>query len=126
MSQAPDTGTVDKESLKKFITDYKAKVERYGLMYGGDLNGIESILHTLWHMEDFAEDGVNIFDEPTTLFDHDFNAYQTIAQKYKCGNWPLSAKVSKEMPEGGKEASDELVRRLNEVYELRKENRKKR
>ena len=116
------------EDVRQFIDTYRANIERFrggfekrSLMYGGSLNGVEAAWNVINVMEAFLE-GENIFSADD---DSDFTAYSTIARKYRCGNWVISAKVKEEMGETV-EAAEELIRRLKEVDALRAELRAKR
>lgn len=107
-----------KEDFRKFLEEYRARFQKYSLMYGGTLVGVETVWYTLSAFEDFLdgpfEDDVN------------FEAYHKIAQKYKCGSWVLSAKVKEEFKDKDYgEAAIELLKRLEEVRQLKKELRKK-
>jgi hypothetical protein len=109
------------EEIKRFIDGYRGNIERFrggfeqrSLMYGGSLNGVEAAWNVLTTMEEFLN-GVDIYDR--TEGDLSFKAYSTVAEKYKCGNWVISAKVKEEMGEGP-EAALELIRRLREVDDL--------
>lgn len=99
--------------LKKFIENFLENVSKYSLMYGGSLEGVESVWHTLMAFESFA----NGEDPNDRLWDL---AYDQISDKYKCGSWALSAKVFKQYDgEDDVMAAEELIRRLQEVRTLK-------
>lgn len=113
--------------LLEFVNAYRDRFARYSLMYAGpDLNTIESMWHMLATFEDYARNRVNIFDPVAARGARpEDDAYQTIAQKYKCGSWTLATKVEHEMLgcDDARAAAEELVRRLQEVEALREELR---
>ncbi len=75
--------------LKKFIENFIENVSKYSLMYGGSLEGVESVWHTLMTFESFA----NGEDPSDRLWDL---AYDQISDKYRCGSWALCSKVAKQ------------------------------
>lgn len=96
-----------KKELKKFIQEYREKFEARPLMFGGTLSGIEAIWHTISTFENF------VYEYKTQ------GSYAQIAKKYKCGSWVLSSKVEEEFREKDlREASEELIKRLQEVRQL--------
>lgn len=104
---------IDNTELKKFIENFLKDVSKYHLMYGGSLEGIESVWHTIMAFESFAN------DEDSNDRSWDL-AYDQISDKYKCGSWALSSKVSKQYDKGDDMiAADELIRRLQEVRILK-------
>lgn len=110
------------EEVNEFLATWRENFEKRSLMYGGDLSGVETMWYALQTFEAFMA-GEDIFGGSTDIDDDlRFNSYARVAAKYKCGNSPLSSKVRKEMGEG-REASEELVRRLKEVDAVRAELR---
>lgn len=105
----------DNLELKKFIENFLKDVSKYHLMYGGSLEGVESVWHTIMAFESFA-DG-HVWSDKDDAWDL---AYDQISDKYKCGSWALSCKVSKQYDQGDDMiAADELIRRLQEVRVLK-------
>lgn len=99
--------------LKKFIENFLENVSKYSLMYGGNLEGVESVWHTLMAFESFA----NGEDPNDRLWDL---AYDQISDKYRCGSWALCSKVAKQYDsEDDVMAAEELIRRLQEVRVLK-------
>ena len=109
------------EEVNQFLATWRENFEKRSLMYGGDLSGVETMWYALQTFEAFMA-GEDIFGEKTDIDDLRFRAYAQVASKYRCGNSPISVKVKKEMGEG-REASEELVRRLKEVDAARAELR---
>ncbi len=107
------------EDMRRFVDTYRTSVEKRSLMYGGDLNGVEAVWSVINTMTNFLE-GEDVFNAD----DIGFSAYETIAARYKCGNWAISTKVREELGETA-EAASELIRRLKEVDDLRAELRDK-
>lgn len=118
------------DGLREFVQAYREKFARYSLMYAGpNLDTIEAVWHVLSTFEDFALDRVNVFDPIAAAARHEAPqdaAYRTIAQKYRCGNWTLGSKVAHEMADvpDDRARAEELIRRLQEVDELRERLRK--
>jgi len=101
------------DDLKKFIEKFLDDVSKYSLMYGGNLEGVEAVWHTLMAFESFAN-GEDPNDRLWNL------AYDQISDKYRCGSWALSTKVSKQYDsEDDVMAAEELIRRLQEVRALK-------
>lgn len=106
------------EEVNGFLATWRGNFEKRSLMYGGDLSGVETMWYALQTFEAFMA-GEDIFGGSTDIDDDlRFRAYAQVASRYKCGNSPLSSKVRNEMGEG-REASEELVRRLKEVDVVR-------
>jgi len=84
-------------------------------MYGGDLNGVEAAWHMLEMFQIYLEG-----DDPCRAGVRD--PYAVVAQKYRCGSCVISSKVKHEMGEDPR-AAEELIRRLNEVSDLRRKMR---
>ncbi len=111
------------EEVNKFLATWRENFEKRSLMYGGDLSGVETTWYALQTFEAFMA-GEDIFGRSTDIDDDlRFRAYVTVSSKYKCGNWPISAKVKEEMGEG-REAAEELIRRLKEIDAVRAELRR--
>ena len=113
---SPAGGThVSEESLRAFIGDLRSAFEKRSLMYGGDLNGVEAAWHMLEMFQIYLEG-----DDPCRAGVRD--PYAVVAQKYRCGSCVISSKVKHEMGEDPR-AAEELIRRLNEVSDLRRKMR---
>lgn len=119
----PSVGTGDdlisRSELNKHIDNQLEAVAKRGLMYGGDLNGVEAVWVTLmfikYHINDVNDEGWR-------------QAYGRVAQKYKCGSALISSKLAREMSQTS-EASVELARRLREVdkaFEVQLQNERTR
>lgn len=111
---------MNNSELKKFIEKFLDDVSKYHLMYGGSLEGIEAVWHTIMAFESFAdcestkEDFWNLRD---SFWD---SAYDRISDKYKCGSWALCSKVAKQYDrDDDVMAAEELIRRLQEVRALK-------
>ncbi len=102
---------ISRKQIHEFINEHREKIEKYGLMYGGNLNGVEVIWHTLDLISQFI-------DEKTSNHDLSRKAYANIASKKQCGSWTLSSKITHDMG-SNPTAVTELIRCLKEVNELR-------
>ena len=100
------------EETLKYIAERKAMIEKVPLMYsGGSLLAIESLWLGLSTVEHFINE--------TQDRNLDFQAYHQVANELKCGSAIIADKIGRQ--EGSmKSLSDELVKRLRQIDEIRR------
>lgn len=103
----PDDRRFDADELHTFLETFRKDFEARPLMFGGTLIGVEAAWNVLHEMDAFLAGEVPGDDLR-------FDAYMSVANKYRCGNCTLSSKVKQEMGED-RAAADELIKRLKEV-----------
>lgn len=103
----PDERRFDEEEIRTFLETFRKDFEARPLMFGGTLVGVEAAWNVLHEMDAFLAGEVPGDDLR-------FDAYMSVANRYRCGNCALSSKVKQEMGED-RAAADELIKRLKEV-----------